>query len=131
MVRSWIFLWFLTMIVSVITTSGETDLSLANKLLFLSMILLSRISICHVLFYLKLLKACYDFCRQCLKEMRIKNEKCKSSPSKTDIFSLKIIHFKLWDLTKSFNQLFGWMVWFIFLQLFINIVFRVYWILRD
>lgn len=125
-----LFLWMLTMIVSVITP-GELSFSLANKLLFLSMILLSRISICHVLLYLNLMKACYGFYRQFLKEMRIKKDTWKMSPSKTELFALKLIHFKLWELTKSFNQLFGWILWFIFLQLFINIVFRVYWILRD
>lgn len=125
-----IFLWILTMIVSVVTPN-ETSFSLGNKLLFLSMILLSRISICHVLLYLNLIKACYGFYRQLLKLMRIKNEKWKISPSKIELFSLKLIHFKLWELTKSFNQLFGWILWFILLQLFINIVFRSYWILRD
>lgn len=124
-----IFLWVLTMIVSILI-AGETSFSLGNKLFFLSMILLNRISICHVLFYLNLIKACHGFYRQFLKGMRIKNDKCKISPSKMELFSLKLIHFKLWELTKSFNQLFGWILWFILLQLFINIVFRMYWILR-
>lgn len=126
-----IFLWILTMIVSVITVPSETSFSLGNKLLFLSMILLSRISICHVLLYLNLMKACYGFYHQFLKEMRIKNKKWKIPPSKMELFTLKLIHFKFWELTKSFNQLFGWILWFIFLQLFINIVFRMYWILHD
>lgn len=129
-VYSIIFLWILTMIVSIIT-SCEKGFSLGNKLFFLFMILLSRISICHVLLYLNLMKACYGFYHLVLKEMRIKNKTWKISPLKIELFSLKLIHFKLWELTKSFNHIFGWILWFIFLQLFINIVFRMYWILRN
>lgn len=120
-----IFCWLLSIFVSLLIVRGGA-LNVISKILFLFMILLSRLCICHILFYLGFMRVCYELFQNYVKGLRM----AKPTNIKSELLSMKLIHFKLGELTKTFNVLFGWILSSIFLQQFIDIVFRMYWIYR-
>lgn len=85
------------------------------------------VAVCHVHFYTLLLqhfiKTFIDYIQE--KSFDIKS---KSMCDTIELLSLKIIHFKLYELSIFINTIFGWVFVSIFIQDFVDFIYQMYWI---
>lgn len=118
-----ILLWFLSLLISTIAVPG-TYLDMVFGIGFLSMTLLNRISCCHALYYLCVIRFCFKEFQYYVREKRPKT----ITIVKSELLFMKLVHFKLWEIAATFNILFGWILSALFLLHFVDCVNRLYWI---
>lgn len=121
--------WLCTAIVTVYTFRPDA-VDMGAKVIFLAITFLSRVGICHILFYLTLIKMCFDLTQNYMETIQIKTKGDKCEIIRSELLCLKLIHLKLFEITKTFNVLFGWVLLLTFQQQFLDIVFRMYWTFR-
>lgn len=89
-------------------------------------VLINRITMCHVRFYVELLNDFIDFFI-CYTKRKIAKTKSMHD-IRMEFIIFKIIHFKLYEISKTVNAIFGWILVSIFAHEFFDLVYQIYWI---
>lgn len=117
-------LWFITLVVMVFVRPS-TNLYLA----LLVILLLTRVTECHILFYVNLLKKCISEFLEYVRRSANNNTRNKTETEiSVELYFVKRMHFKLWETAEAVNKAFGWSSVALFLQHFIDILQHQYWI---
>lgn len=120
-----------------LTNKPFTDRRFINNLLtFYCFTGLAQI---HVIIHLELLKYFFLLISECLRsrsldfsaasQYRQKNmSKMQQLNGYVEIVHLKLIHYKLWEISRNVNRIFGWGLGVIFVRNFTEIAYAVYYI---
>lgn len=98
-----------------------------------TVVLMNRITMCHVHFYLALFKNLMEIFIDYLQQRATTIKSTPINDIKLEMIFTKVIHFKLYEISRAVNAIFGWIFVAIFLQEFIDLLNQIYWtfILMD
>lgn len=94
-----------------------------------SMKLLNRITMCHVLFYVVLVNHFIDSFVDYVQQTTFNIKLDSIDDIKTELIFVKVIHFKLYEISRTVNVIFGWIFVSIFTQEFVDFMYQLYWII--
>lgn len=86
----------------------------------------------HAMFYIDLLRIYLqqmnlNIRNDNIQGHRSENVKCRHTTKK--MMKIKVIHFKLWEITQEINATFGWTILALLFQQFINSTYSMYWLI--
>lgn len=120
--------WFITFTLNAFITHELHESDFAINFYVSSVVLMNRVTMCHVHFYMVLFKNFFDifidYVQQKASTIKIKS----TYDLKIELLFLKVIHFKLYEISRTMNTIFGWIFVAIFIQGFVDFIYQIYWI---
>lgn len=120
--------WLITFTVNGFIAHEMVDADFFVHFCVSAVVLMNRITMCHVHFYLILLKnfiaIFIDYVQQKATTIKLKS----AYDLKIELLFVKVIHFKLYEISMSVNAIFGWVFIAIFIQEFVDFIYQIYWI---
>lgn len=117
--------WLLSLISTIFFSRSRMD-ALTSFCEMLA-VLLNRITICHVYFYLVLVQSLISYHLKYIEQRVSTVNSNISLDFQNEIIFMKINHFKLYEISNVFNVAFGWILITIFIQTFIESINDFCW----
>lgn len=90
--------------------------------------LMNRVTMCHALFYVTMFKNFIEIFINHVQERGLTIKLKSTYDLKIELLFLKVIHFKLYEISRAVNAIFGWVFVAIFIQEFVDFIYQIYWI---
>lgn len=125
-------LWVISFILVVLIMPSSIKFYAMLNIFLLTILLLARITQFHVLFYVNLLRKCLShFLDHVKRKANVYLESKVSNDISRELYFLKKVHFKLWEITQVLNTVFAWTLATLMLQHFVDLIYHTYWIFLN